>query len=84
MTQCPEVHGSILDAPPVYSYGLNVYVAGLQLDVIESVGTTLVLGDSFFLPYPATTKWRSVMRIQTVLPRISTGISSSFLCHSRH
>lgn len=48
LTQCPEVHGSILDAPPVYSYGLNVYVAGLQLDVIESVGTTLVLGDSFF------------------------------------
>ncbi|MCP5461702.1 MAG: type II secretion system protein [bacterium] len=46
--QCPEVKGSIFDTIPQYSYGMNIYVAGIRLDLIESAATTVLITDSHF------------------------------------
>lgn len=48
LTRCPEVSGSILDTVPTYSYGLNIYVAGRQIENIKDAASTLMLSDSIF------------------------------------
>jgi len=46
LTQCPEVVGTVTDPNPSYSYGMNVYVSGMRLDLIESASTTIIMTDS--------------------------------------
>lgn len=48
LLKCPEVNGSIFDSPPVHSYGFNVYITGIRVDLIESATTTVMITDSFF------------------------------------
>ena len=46
LTQCPEVQGLLTDETPSYSYGMDVYVSGMRLDLIESASTTIIMTDS--------------------------------------
>ncbi|MEW6534220.1 MAG: type II secretion system protein [Candidatus Auribacterota bacterium] len=48
ITRCPEVSGSVLDDVPTFSYGINVYVTGMKLDLIENASTTVMLTDSHY------------------------------------
>ncbi|MCP5461829.1 MAG: hypothetical protein H7A34_01425 [bacterium] len=61
LLKCPEVEGSIFDSPPVHSYGFNVFITGMRVDLIESATTTVMITDSFFRRFPVLLRLRFAM-----------------------
>jgi prepilin-type processing-associated H-X9-DG protein len=46
LTKCPKVQGTILDNPPIYSYGMSEKLAGISYHMIKEPSKLVVIADS--------------------------------------
>ncbi|MDP8219510.1 MAG: prepilin-type N-terminal cleavage/methylation domain-containing protein [Candidatus Theseobacter exili] len=46
LTKCPKVHGTIMDDPPVYSYGMSEQLTGISYHLIKNPSKLVVIADS--------------------------------------